>query len=228
MIIEKYGIKLIRLKESDIELLRLKRNSTLVNSLMHERNIISPEMQQKWFESINTIYNNYFIIEYNNQKIGLVNGKNSDYEKRQSEGGMFLWEQDYFGTLIPSLCSVIMSDFTFLINEFEKNYIKILKSNLNAISYNKKLGYVPTKDYLSDEEIEWYILTKEVYLEKMIKLRTAINNVTGDKWPLTINNISFRDDSKSDFELLYEPLPDYLKNIVNLILQRENINYTLT
>jgi len=120
-----------------------------------------------------------------------------------------------------------MSDFTFLINEFEKNYIKILKSNLNAINYNKKLGYVSTKDYLSDEEIEWYILTKDVYLEKMIKLRIAIKNVTGDKWPLTIDNISFRDDSKSYFELLYKPLPAYLKNIVNLILQREHIPYTL-
>ena len=32
----------------------------------------------------------------------------------------------------------------------------------------------------------------------------------------------------ADFELLYKPLPTYLKNIVNLILQRENINYTLT
>ena len=90
MIIEKYGIKLIRLKQEDIELVRLKRNSLDINELMHDRVIISFEMQYKWFQSINNIYNNYFIIIYNNEKIGLVNGKNSDYEKRQSEGGMFI------------------------------------------------------------------------------------------------------------------------------------------
>jgi RimJ/RimL family protein N-acetyltransferase len=221
MIIEKYGIKLIRLKESDIELLRLKRNSTLVNSLMHERNIISPEMQQKWFESINTIYNNYFIIEYNNQKIGLVNGKNSDYEKRQSEGGMFIWEQKYWGTVIPALCSIIMSDFTFFITGFNKNYIKILRSNYNAISYNKQLGYVLTTDFLSDEVAQWYVLTKSTYLKKTQKLRNGIRSITGEIEPLTLKDISFRDDNEKDLKLLYEPLPNYVKDNVNEILKKE-------
>jgi RimJ/RimL family protein N-acetyltransferase len=221
MIIEKYGIKLIRLKESDIELLRLKRNSTLVNSLMHERNIISPEMQQKWFESINTIYNNYFIIEYNNQKIGLVNGKNSDYEKRQSEGGMFIWEQKYWGTVIPALCSIIMSDFTFFITGFNKNYIKILRSNYNAISYNKQLGYVLTTDFLSDEVAQWYVLTKSTYLKKTQKLRNGIRSITGEIEPLTLKDISFRDDNENDLKLLYEPLPNYVKDNVNEILKKE-------
>jgi RimJ/RimL family protein N-acetyltransferase len=221
MIIEKYGIKLIRLKESDIELLRLKRNSTLVNSLMHERNIISPEMQLKWFESINTIHNNYFIIEYNNQKIGLVNGKNSDYEKRQSEGGMFIWEQKYWGTVIPALCSIIMSDFTFFITGFNKNYIKILRSNYNAISYNKQLGYVLTTDFLSDEVAQWYVLTKSTYLKKTQKLRNGIRSITGEIEPLTLKDISFRDDNEKDLKLLYEPLPNYVKDNVNEILKKE-------
>ena len=221
MIIEKYGIKLIRLKESDIELLRLKRNSTLVNSLMHERNIISPEMQLKWFESINTIHNNYFIIEYNNQKIGLVNGKNSDYEKRQSEGGMFIWEQKYWGTVIPALCSIIMSDFTFFITGFNKNYIKILRSNYNAISYNKQLGYVLTTDFLSDEVAQWYVLTKSTYLKKTQKLRNGIRSITGEIEPLTLKDISFRDDNENDLKLLYEPLPNYVKDNVNEILKKE-------
>ncbi|MBP8033107.1 MAG: hypothetical protein KAZ71_00850 [Bacteroidia bacterium] len=221
MIIEKYGIKLIRLKQEDIELVRLKRNSLDINELMHDRVIISFEMQYKWFQSINNIYNNYFIIIYNNEKIGLVNGKNSDYEKRQSEGGMFIWEQKYWGTVIPALCSVIMSDFTFLITGFNKNYIKILRSNDNAINYNKQLGYVFTNDFISDQETQWYVLTKDNYIKKMLKLRNGIRSITGDIDSLALKDISFRDDDDNVLKLLYEPLPSYVKDNVNEILKKE-------
>lgn len=221
MILQKYGITLTRLKEQDIELVRTKRNSTDINSLMHVQEIISTEMQKKWFASINNIYNNYFIINYNNQKIGLVNGKNSDYEKRQSEGGMFIWEKKYWGTVIPAMCSVMMTDFTFLINGFEKNYIKILKSNINSINYNKQLGYVVSDEYPLDDETQWFVLTKEVYLNKIQKIRKGIKSLTGDDEPLTIDNISFKDDDQKDLDLLYKTLPDFVKKTVNAILERE-------
>lgn len=221
MIIEKYGITLTRLKEQDIELIRTKRNSDDIISVMHAREIITPEMQEKWFNSINNIYNNYFIIQYNNQKIGLINGKNSDYEKLQSEGGMFVWENKYWGTVIPAMCSVIMTDFTFLINGFEKNYIKILKSNKNSISYNTQLGYVLTNDYPSDAETQWYVLTKENYLKKSQKIRKGIQIVAGDSEPLSIDSISFKDDTDEELDLLYKPLPGFIKSTVNQILERE-------
>lgn len=221
MIIEKYGITLTRLKEQDIELIRTKRNSDDIISVMHDREIITPEMQIKWFNSINNIYNNYFIIQYNNQKIGLINGKNSDYEKLQSEGGMFVWENKYWGTFIPAMCSVIMTDFTFLINGFEKNYIKILKSNKNSISYNNQLGYVLTNDYPSDSETQWYVLTKENYFKKSQKIRKGIQIVAGDSEPLSIDSISFKDDTDEELHLLYRPLPGFIKSTVNQILERE-------
>ncbi|MCD6018327.1 MAG: hypothetical protein K0S53_1448 [Bacteroidetes bacterium] len=222
MIIEKYGITLKRVKESDIELIRVKRNSADINSRMHFREIITEEMQKKWFESINNMHNNYFIVYHNNQQIGLVNGKNSDYEKRQSEGGMFIWEKKYWGTVIPAMCSVMMTDFTFLINDFCKNYIKILKENKNAISYNKQLGYVVTDEYSSGEETQWYELVRENYLTKIPKLRNGIRSITGDDEPLTLCNLSFKDDSDEELNLLYKPLPDFIKNTVNIILEREN------
>jgi RimJ/RimL family protein N-acetyltransferase len=222
MIIEKYGITLKRVKESDIELIRIKRNSADISSHMHFRQVITEDMQKQWFFSINNIYNNYFIVYHNNQKIGLVNGKNSDYEKRLSEGGMFIWEKKYWGTVIPAMCSVMMTDFTFLINDFTRNYIKILKDNKNAISYNTQLGYVATDEYPSDEETQWYVLTRENYQKKIQKLRKGIKNITGDEEPLAIENISFADDTEHELELLYKPLPVFVKANVNRILEREN------
>lgn len=222
MIIEKYGITLIRIKESDIELIRIKRNSSDINSQMHIREIITENMQKKWFESINNIYNNYFIVYHNKQKIGLVNGKNSDYNNRQSEGGMFIWEKKYWGTVIPAMCSIMITDFTFLISNFNKNYIKILTENKNAISYNKQLGYTFTSDYSGDEETQWFVLTRENYLKKVPKLRNGIRSITGDADPLALHNISFANDSDEELNVLYKPLPIYIKNNVNTILMREN------
>jgi len=225
VIIKKYGLKLVRIKEKDIELIRKKRNSSDINNLMHDRKKISPKMQKAWFTSVNNIYNNYFIIYHKNKKIGLINGKNSDYTKRQSEGGMFIWDKDYWDTATPALCSVIMSDFTFLITNFNRNYIKILKSNKKAIQHNLFLGYVPTNDLPSDHETQWYVLTKENYLKRVPKLRKGARVITQDGEPLSINNIDFSDDDKNDFELLYKPLPKYVRKTVEQILKRDNKNY---
>jgi len=222
VIIRKYGIKLTRIKEKDIELIRRKRNSSDINNLMQYREKISPEMQKAWFHSVNNIYNNYFIVYYKNKKIGLINGKNSDYKKRQSEGGMFIWDKEYWNTAIPAMCSVIMSDFTFLITNFHRNYIKILKSNKKAIQHNLFLGYVPANDFESDAETQWYVLTKENYLKRIPKLRKAAKVLTQDGEPLSINNIDFSDDTEEDFDLLYRPLPKYVRKSVELILERNN------
>ncbi|HVA98983.1 MAG TPA: hypothetical protein VNG53_08815, partial [Bacteroidia bacterium] len=193
-----------------------------ISSVMHYQELISPEMQKKWFESVNTIYHNYFIIHYKGEKIGLINGKNSDYEKRTSEGGMFVWDDKYWGTLIPSMCSVIMSDHAFLICSYKKNYIKILKSNQKAVLYNQKLGYEPTNDYPSDEEVQWFELTKEKYEKAVVKIRKAIGIITNDFAPLAIENIDFEDDSDEEVTTLYKQIPDYILNkIANVIAKRD-------
>ena len=213
---------LTRLKAEDIELVRQKRNSKKISSVMHYQELISPEMQKKWFESVNTIYHNYFIIHYKGEKIGLINGKNSDYKKRTSEGGMFVWDDKYWGTLIPSMCSVIMSDHAFLICSYKKNYIKILKSNQKAVLYNQKLGYEPTSDYPSDEEVQWFELTKEKYEKAVVKIRKAIGIITNDFAPLAIENIDFEDDSDEEVTTLYKQIPDYILNkIANVIAKRD-------
>lgn len=222
MIIKKYGLKLVRIKEKDIELIRKMRNSSDINNLMHDRKKITPNMQKAWFTSVNNIYNNYFIIYHKNKKIGLINGKNSDYTKRQSEGGMFIWDKNYWDTAIPALCSVIMSDFTFLMTNFNRNYIKILKSNEKAIQHNLFLGYVPTNDLPSDDETQWFVLTKENYLKRVLKLRKGAKVLTKDGEPLSINDIDFSDDTKKDLELLYKPLPKYVRKTVEQILERSN------
>jgi hypothetical protein len=79
MIIQKYDCKLIRLTEDKIELVRQWRNSPLVSNFMEYRELITPEMQLNWFNKINTNKNYYFIAEYNNVEVGLINLKDIDF-----------------------------------------------------------------------------------------------------------------------------------------------------
>lgn len=60
MIISKYNIRYIRLQEEDIELVRKWRNHPSITKYMVYREEITPEMQKKWFASIN-----------NNEKISI-------------------------------------------------------------------------------------------------------------------------------------------------------------
>jgi UDP-4-amino-4,6-dideoxy-N-acetyl-beta-L-altrosamine N-acetyltransferase len=223
MRIHKYGITLTRIKEKDIELIREKRNSDEIKASMQFRETITPEMQKRWFESVNNIFHNYFIITADNKQIGLIDGKNIDYLKRTSEGGMFIWDKEYWGTIHSALSSVIMSDFNFIINEFKKNYIKILRTNVKAIGHNKQLGYVPTQDLLSTDEIEWFELTRESYFKNVEKLRKAISVNTGDAELLSVDDFEFTDDSKQDLLKLYSPLPDYLKQKIDHCLKRDGM-----
>jgi len=86
----KYGITLERLREEDIELVRQWRNSDPVRLNMKYREIISPEKQREWFNSINNVNFHYVIIQYRGEKIGLLNDKNIDWETLTSETGIFI------------------------------------------------------------------------------------------------------------------------------------------
>lgn len=143
MKIEGYGIILLRLTRNDIEFLREKRNRPEVNTYMEYRENISPEAQIRWFESINNEFNNYFLIEYNGERIGLISGADIDWDNKITRnGGLFLWETGYWGTSIPVYASLLLTELSFLIG-FKKTYIRTLENNERAKEFNRSLGYVP-------------------------------------------------------------------------------------
>jgi len=207
MIIRKYGITIKRLKEDDIELVRRMRNSPEIQRNMYYREHITSRMQRQWFKSVNNKENGYFIIEYAGKKIGLIHGKDNDFEKRTSEGGIFIWDKQYIGTIVPALASIIMDDYTFLIQNFNATYAKVLKSNTAVIEYNKLMGYELCEPRNSDKDVQWMILTREAYLKRMQTLRVGIKHQTGDGEPLSTNDYSFSDDSPQEINLLYKGLP---------------------
>lgn len=183
----KYGVTLHRLRQQDIEFVREMRNSEEVRRYMEFREEITPEMQQKWFDSINNFENFYYIIEYKGSRIGLLNDKNMDWQARTSESGLFLWDEKYINTIIPVLASLCLLEVGFYYLDWNTSYIKVLRNNPKAIDYVNSLGYVLSKGQEETENQEYY-LTKELFESRGKKIRKAaqafVDEESGDGYVL--------------------------------------------
>ena len=169
----KYGVTFKRLTEEDIELVRKWRNSPKVNRFMEYREYITPEMQKEWFKSIDNLDNFYYILEYNNEKIGLINNKNSDWEAGVSESGFFIWDDKYLNTTVPIYASLLLIELGFYVLNGQKNYIRILKNNKRAQEFSRSLGY-ELCDGQENVENQLYVLTKENFEKKGAKVMKAV------------------------------------------------------
>lgn len=175
----KYGIILERLKEADIELVRQWRNSDPVRLNMEYREIIGPAQQHDWYRLVNNLQNNYMLVYYQGEKIGLLNDKNINWEARTSESGLFLGETRYHATFVPLLISIagIESNFYFL--NWQKQFAHILRNNHKAISLNTSLGYRLCEGQESTEN-QLYELTPEAFEKSAGKIRKAVRTLAGD------------------------------------------------
>ena len=179
MIISKYNIRFSRLREEDIELVREWRNHNSIRKYMVYREHITSEMQKEWFASINNIYNLYFIIEYKGKKIGLINGKDINWEDKSMETGIFIWSKYYRKTHIPVLCTLIFAELGILVWDLNPR-ATILKSNDRALKYNKMLGFKVIED---DPEKEYVKMEMNKSSSGFVakKLKAALNLLAGDE-----------------------------------------------
>ena len=215
MIISGYDIELARLRHGDIELVRNWRNSAHINRFMEYREYITPEMQKKWFRSIDNIHNNYFIIITKGEKIGLINGSQIDWQKKETlNGGIFIWKDEYWDTLIPLFSSILLTDISFLIG-LERTFIKILRNNPKAIQFNKQLGY-EILDGQQEFENQQYVLTKENYYKKTEKVRKALDKLSSQKYSIRITDKE-NESSKWIIEQ-YERSSEENKKLIKLII----------
>ena len=113
LVLTNYGVTLRRLTHDQIEMLRQWRNDPKIQKYMFFRQEITPQMQEQWFASLDPHTNFYFIIEYEGEAIGLINVKNVDYEKRNGESGVFIYEDKYLNTDIAYRAHLLMFDYIY-------------------------------------------------------------------------------------------------------------------
>ena len=178
MIITKYQITFTRLKLEDIELVRKWRNEPQINQYMVHREYITPEMQLKWFNSINNNNNLYFIVEHKGKKIGMINGKDIDWENNTMETGVFFWDKEYYSTPIPLMASLAFGELGIVIAHLNA-YAHIFKSNTRSIRFNKMIGFELCEGQ-ENEDNQLYLLTRESFLKRGFKIRKALNLLAKD------------------------------------------------
>lgn len=204
MIAEQYGLVYKRVTQEDIELIRHWRNQPFIRDTMQFRDHITPEMQSKWFESINNKHNYYFIIYTQGKPVGLINCKNADPLTREAEGGIFIWDQSYWNTPIPVFAALTMLEGVFeIFGATGSSIATVAKNNTKAIRFNKMLGYEVDNSVESGDFIKLK-LTKERYLQKTKKLKKAAQLYSNDfsEMKLTITESE---------DLLSEEIISYIK-----------------
>lgn len=169
--IEKYGLSLIRFTEGDIETVRVWRNSPYVRTKMIFQEEITRDMQEAWFSTVNNSENFYFIVEYNNEQVGVANIKNIDNGK--AEPGFYLVNEKYEDTEIAALVSVALGDFGFNSLDIHTFYIHVLKNNSKALKYNLFLGYDIIAEK-STSKIAYMELTREIYNKKIKRIKSYL------------------------------------------------------
>jgi len=174
MKLTKYGVTLNLLTEDKIEMIRIWRNDPKIVQYMEYRGYITPEMQEKWFNSINNENNYYFIFEFKGKEIGLINVRDIDSQLKIGEAGIYIYDDEWLNSTISFQASMCLYDFCFEILKLTRINAHILKDNKRAIKFNKLMGYEISGDE-EDNLNQLYILSHENYLTKRNDILSIIN-----------------------------------------------------
>ena len=175
--IEGVSVDLRNMDESDIEQVRLWRNSKEVSEHMLSRNVISHEQQSKWFESAknNTTQLYYIIQAKNGNKLGVVNFSSIDNESRTAEPGLYIGEVKERNSLFGMEAYYLLLKYGFEQLNLDKVYGTALSSNPTALKMNKSFGYNVeeiiqngiTIEGTPREVVKLYLLKKDFYVSPM-------------------------------------------------------------
>lgn len=173
MRVRQYGITYDRLQPEHLELVRYWRNQSHIRAQMQFTGYITPAQQRSWFDSINNPYNYYFLMEWNNKKIGLINCKDTEPNSRIAEGGIFIWDEKVWGTPVPAFASLSMLEAVFeVFKTGDTSLITVKRDNKRALDFNLLLGHEVIPETRDDEFVK-LILTREKYLHKSSALKRA-------------------------------------------------------
>lgn len=170
MILERGNVRLVRLTEEYIELVRQWRNAPSIRNTMEYREEISPEMQKAWFAKVDNVNNNYFLVQTAGKFIGLIYGSDIDWENGITHnGGIFIWDTAYLESVEIMEAALMLTDIGFIMG-MRVNYIKILRDNARSIAFNKSMGYklLPGQE---DAYNQRYELLEDDYFKATEKIR---------------------------------------------------------
>jgi RimJ/RimL family protein N-acetyltransferase len=158
----------------DIQLLRYWRNLDHVRVRMEMSNSIEVEEQRRWFERINADTSKHFIYSLGVRDIGSININNINYDEKSFMGGIFCGDSSFLNHWINVWACIKIYNHAFNDLDLKTAFATIIKDNKVAISLNKSLGYIYTKD--KENDIGIYVLSKEEYFKSTNKIQIYLRN----------------------------------------------------
>lgn len=135
-------IELVPLAEEDIELVREWRNSPEVSQYMYTEDTISREQQEKWFRKIQQEETSkYWMIKYDNEKIGVANL--ADIDKRNSKcfWGFYLGNSSIRGQGIGAKIEFNVLSYVFEELKLNKLCGEVFSFNEKVVNMHEKFGF---------------------------------------------------------------------------------------
>ncbi|MDI3477373.1 MAG: diamine N-acetyltransferase [Thermoanaerobacterium sp.] len=168
------GLELKKINQDDLELIMNWRMKPEVTKYMYTDPILTMETQLMWFNQIiNDNNSKYWIIKFDNAKIGLISLNNIDYKNKRCYWAYYIGDTSFRGKGIATILECNIYDYVFYILELNKLCCEVLSFNEKVISIHKKFG----------SEIEG-VLKQHIF--KNGKFYDVITmGITKDKW----NNI---------------------------------------
>lgn len=195
------GISFSLMREGDIEMVRQWRNDPVVASRYEFREYITPEMQREWFRKVNNIGNLYTILEYRQQKIGVINFKDIDWEQKTGEGGIFLPDPKYHSTGLPAIISCITTELIFRVFGWNEAFAHVLQENLRVQQFVTALGYelLPGQETVHNQK---YRATRESFEARAARLKKLIRLISDSEEPgiFQVSASSFEDPLVLEWE----------------------------
>jgi hypothetical protein len=134
-------LKLVEIEESDLETLMRWRMLPEVTKYMFTEPQLTIEMQNKWFEAINNDSTcRYWIIEFENTKIGIVNLTNIDTQNSRCSWGHYIADTLLRGKGIGRTLEYNIYDYVLLGLALNKLSVEVLAFNKHAIGLHEKCG----------------------------------------------------------------------------------------
>ena len=151
-----------------------------VRSQLVTDEIISPEMQEKWFQKINCKEHYVFVIIYKQKKIGLLSVKDFVPNIQGScTASIFIWNTDYLSSRLPLLSIWIAVDFFYMQLGTTSMKTVVKRTNTRAIRLDQFIGFEIMDE--GDSEYMSVVSTRASYLQKRAEVIAICKRLCKDE-----------------------------------------------
>lgn len=134
-------IKLKKLTEDDIEIVRNWRNSKEVSSYMYTENHISKDQQIKWFKGLDDNKSRYWIIEFEGKKLGLASITDINLVLQSCYWAFYLGDTSVRGAGIGAKVEYNVLYYVFETLDLNKLRCEVFVTNDKVIKMHEKFGF---------------------------------------------------------------------------------------